>query len=52
MARCPLCNCDPDEIEQAKILLDGIIAPPILPSLEDPACPNCGLRDECQCLRQ
>lgn len=52
MARCPFCNCDPDEIEQAKILLDGIIAPPILPSLEELACPNCGLRDECQCLRQ
>lgn len=52
MARCPICNCDPDEIEEAKSLLDVILAPPILQSLEAIVCPNCGLLEDCQCLAQ
>ena len=52
MARCPMCNCDPDEIEQAKNLLDAILAPPTLQSVEEAGCPNCGLLEDCRCLPQ
>ena len=52
MARCPMCDCDPDEIEQAKNLLDAILVPPILQSLEAMACPNCGLFENCHCPLQ
>lgn len=52
MARCPVCNCDPDEIEKAKDLLDAILAPPTHPSLETAECLNCGLIEDCRCLPQ
>ena len=52
MARCPMCNCDPEEIEQAKNLLDAILAPPPLQLLEAAECTICGLLDDCRCLPQ